>query len=867
MFIKLRIWKQAFAGSLIATLLLLGLTPLLAGPAQAAGETYSWANTDRTQITATGGNFGTASTIFIRSTSANGGATFGATKITYDCGGAAQTGDLTISLPGPSYATATNVNGNVIGPDSKCNFGPVALAVSATTPGGPTGAGQCDQGSLTWLMCPVIDNISGAISGLAKSALEPLLRVNRVTPTTTPGLYATWQRVRDVTNVLFILVFLTIIYSTALGQDVGGLNAYTIRTTWVRLIIAAILVQLSFGISGLIVDIGNVLGAGVDALFRGALNPSSGDASWTNFLANIGTIVGGLTVAGGTALIFLTSWAAILPILLTILISLLVVFLTLGARYLIIAILIAVSPLAFVAMVLPNTRKWLGSWFEVFARLVFMYPMIIGILSLAGMVNQLLSFSPGGPGGGTTDSGPAFVAAWLIKPIIVIAAFLIIPFSFRFAGRGLALAHGLLTTGAQQSRGRLKDSPLAQQGKADRDARRDAYMRRVTSSKAITSLGNAGAGGRVGAGLLTAGAGLALANGPKTSASRQRLKSSVARNIEKQLKDLDEAQNPVNLHNAVKAVVGRTAAERSLARTAAKRDAPNLLQAAYTPAGLEVITGMLADKGFLNKDDANQAAEATKTRNPFRAINDPAATYASLIGNSQKVRKEQPGSVIRVTKADPDYKLKNALGNTEILRDATNTPILDRQGNEIEASTYRQVGDIDLNAATEAFRNMGGADLAKLSPENTAVMLRRTAADATDLEKRAARDLAAAAADGIDSKVINRAFDINNRHAISLKSRLNLVLGFRENKDQFDMNSAREAKYQAIQARFNSDTELTIELAQAAGMPSYMAEGLAGEPETLAAIARHWMDGYEYTDNVDDYRPPSILATYRSQRP
>ncbi|HSX01345.1 MAG TPA: hypothetical protein VLF67_03835, partial [Candidatus Saccharimonas sp.] len=455
----------------------LALSLATAPAALAADESYTWTDSGRTGFVATDGNFGTATYTFTKTSDTAGQFTFTATNVTFTCATATATRDLTIQISDAAYAAPGATLASKPEPTDGCGFTIATInsaGLNPVTGQVNTGSqpGDCNQGSLTWLLCPVLDNVSGLIAHLAEDVLVPLLKVNTITPTTTPGIYAVWSHMRDFSSLLFILIFIIVIIGTVMQQDMKFFDDYTLRKIWPRLIIAAVLVQFSFLLCSLLVDVGNVLGAGVQALFTGILPTSQGPPTLTNIILNLLTDATAV-VFGVGAVAVLAAWPAAVPILISLLISLLVVFLTLGARFLIIAILIGISPLAFLAMILPNTRHFFRTWFEFLFRLIMMYPIVVAFITLAALANELLDFS-GSPAGGAAGTGFGTVAAAAIKPILVIAAFASVIAAWKAATAVIGRVEGLLSRGADRGRSALKNTDFWQRGQAKRDERRAA---------------------------------------------------------------------------------------------------------------------------------------------------------------------------------------------------------------------------------------------------------------------------------------------------------------------------------------------------------------------------------------------------------
>lgn len=73
------------------------------------------------------------------------------------------------------------------------------------------------------------------------------------------------EGVRNYANVAFIVVFLIIIFSQVSNV---GINNYGIKRMLPKLLIAAILVNISFYVCAIMVDLSNLLGAGLVELIQ-----------------------------------------------------------------------------------------------------------------------------------------------------------------------------------------------------------------------------------------------------------------------------------------------------------------------------------------------------------------------------------------------------------------------------------------------------------------------------------------------------------------------------------------------------------------------------------------------------------------------
>ncbi|TAK89091.1 hypothetical protein EPO04_03250 [Patescibacteria group bacterium] len=282
------------------------------------------------------------------------------------------------------------------------------------------------QGPAAWFTCPMFDRITNFMVEGGQEIIRQFLVIE---PLKFEGpMYDTWNTVRTLTNVLFVLIFLVVIFGNTVGM-----SAYHIRSMIPKLVVAVLLVQASFLITAVGVDIGNILGAGVVQLISGVMNHGatvsgpSGDA-----------LAGNLFLAAGLVVLVTIGWEIAGPLLLLVFLSAIAMIVTLAFRYFLIGVLIVVSPLAFAAMVLPGTEQYFDRWRSTFIRLILMYPIIMALLALAANVGALMPVSAdSGAFGG--DAAQA-LAPIVIKVLVLIACFSAVPMTFKWAGGFMELA-------------------------------------------------------------------------------------------------------------------------------------------------------------------------------------------------------------------------------------------------------------------------------------------------------------------------------------------------------------------------------------------------------------------------------------------
>lgn len=269
----------------------------------------------------------------------------------------------------------------------------------------------CRGGALGWILCPLSEiavEITDIFGGLIEGVLtfQPLL--SREPNSQGALIYQVWSIVVGVANVLLVIAFLIVVFSQATSI---GLSNYGVKKMLPKIIAAAILMNLSFFLCAIAVDISNILGQGVRGVVQAAISSLppvpeikelGGDgklqqgANFGQYVAFFATGTLALGIAAATGAL----WAAI-PILVTAATFLLTLFVMLALRNVLIALLIIAAPLAFVAMILPGTNGLFEKWKKLFIALLAVFPIIMGLLYVGILMSHItmLTLDPGASAG------------------------------------------------------------------------------------------------------------------------------------------------------------------------------------------------------------------------------------------------------------------------------------------------------------------------------------------------------------------------------------------------------------------------------------------------------------------------------------
>lgn len=259
-------------------------------------------------------------------------------------------------------------------------------------------APECDLGAMGWAICPLMNAMDSMLGGIYSWVEENFLQIQVDFYNVDSGTYEAWTVFRNIANILFVIFFLIVIFSQVTNV---GISNYGIKKMLPEIILAAVLINLSYFIAQAMIDVSNIVGfqiksllefiaSGIGAEAMGAMPEGSGFlAGLSSILLGVGAAAGGIAIGvvltGGLGAFF----AAVLLFLLSALIAVLMLFLLLVIRQVGVIILIVLAPLAFAARILPNTANLFKTWWKMFVSLLVVYPacgLVIGAGKLAARI-------------------------------------------------------------------------------------------------------------------------------------------------------------------------------------------------------------------------------------------------------------------------------------------------------------------------------------------------------------------------------------------------------------------------------------------------------------------------------------------------
>jgi hypothetical protein len=203
-----------------------------------------------------------------------------------------------------------------------------------------------------------------------------------------------WVVVRDVSNMAFVVILLVIAFATILGWE-----AYEWKKLLPKMVMAAVLINFSRTICGVLIDASQVvimtfLNA-ISATVSGNVIQSFYFANFSKFHPSVAADTGNSLANFATSGIFVASvaaafFSALVCIMLAFYVGILL------ARVVRLWVLIVLSPMAFVFSILPATQGYAKQWWDELMDDLVTGPVILFFLWLAfvvvgsGQVNQEL---------------------------------------------------------------------------------------------------------------------------------------------------------------------------------------------------------------------------------------------------------------------------------------------------------------------------------------------------------------------------------------------------------------------------------------------------------------------------------------------
>lgn len=293
--------------------------------------------------------------------------------------------------------------------------------------------------SLSWLFCGIVNALAEATDKVHDNMLLPLLKNPRIdTSDSASGTYKAWTSFRNIANIILLFGLLFVVFGQAVGMD-----AYTAKKMMPRVLVAAILINLSYYLIAIANDITAILGSGIASLIKAPFI-LNGDYTFSFSGAASGTVGGlglaalfgvGALTAGGVASVGI--WGVLggvgsflfAFILLPVFLAVLGAAVTLILRRGILLLLILISPVAFALIAIPGGDKYFKKYRELLFSTLLVYPLFEAIWA----ISQVLAVTINKANGNSSSLGVSIIGI-VGTMIALFAPLFLIPFAFKIAG-------------------------------------------------------------------------------------------------------------------------------------------------------------------------------------------------------------------------------------------------------------------------------------------------------------------------------------------------------------------------------------------------------------------------------------------------
>jgi hypothetical protein len=260
------------------------------------------------------------------------------------------------------------------------DFGLENIAAPGVTGGVGNTIDPClnNGGAFGFVFCPAVETFAGVIDYFLDTMKEGFNWVYIADSDSGLNVLGVWSNLLPIANILFALVFIFVIYSVATGS---GFSNYNIKKIVPRLVLVAIAVNVSYYICAAMIDISNIIGAGIYDIVSGVLYSGDPGITFTNLANSVfsnsssGANLVGTSGSIGALLILLINYGVVL-------LSIGAVFVGVAARNVVMMMLLLASPLAFSMALLPSTESIFKKWGNNFLRLLVIYPAFMFVWAI-----------------------------------------------------------------------------------------------------------------------------------------------------------------------------------------------------------------------------------------------------------------------------------------------------------------------------------------------------------------------------------------------------------------------------------------------------------------------------------------------------
>lgn len=283
--------------------------------------------------------------------------------------------------------------------------------------GGTGDKKTCMVEGVGWIVCPIVTFLAKLTDG-AYQIVGDMMEFDTAYFNGQNSIYNAWSIMRNFANVAFVIAFLWIVFSQLSGI---GLSNYGIKKMLPKLVVIAVLVNISYWLGAAAVDVSNIAGAGVYSLLNSGKDQIalslpeggvfSGGNGWANFA---GALLAGTAV---TAVLFYVTLSVLIPVVVTVLATIITFFLALLSREVLLILWVAGLPIIFVLFLFNGTMSMAKGALSAGGVLLGMYPFAGFVFGGAGLAGMVIMASSDSPVVQMSGAAVGVLAIWIIIPL------------------------------------------------------------------------------------------------------------------------------------------------------------------------------------------------------------------------------------------------------------------------------------------------------------------------------------------------------------------------------------------------------------------------------------------------------------------
>lgn len=332
-----------------------------------------------------------------------------------------------------------------------------------------------DASGWGWFACG-LNKAAGGITAFVYPKIQELMMTDPAI-FEAATMHTAWSRFQIFANIILVIIIMVMIVSQITGM---GISNYGIKKNLPRVVAMVLVLNLSFFLCRMAIDIANIIGDGIGAVFDGLTAAAKAKidfdalADGSSKTLMTAKIIGGGVITGISAF-FATKTALasgqsitllIMTALIAAIIGLLMLLTIIQLRKALIIILTVTSPVAVLLYVLPGTKKLFNQWFGLFKGLLFAYPVCALLVKGGNFASMILTAAMGVA---NEDGSPNFFTMIIAVAASIVPIFLIPNMIIKSAGALGAKLQGLARKLGGSLSGGLRNTKIGQ--RLDRGAK------------------------------------------------------------------------------------------------------------------------------------------------------------------------------------------------------------------------------------------------------------------------------------------------------------------------------------------------------------------------------------------------------------